>query len=299
LKSGHAESSSAPRAVVCTQPERGTKAVAAYHRPMLVREVCSNGPILFKSSLLEAAKIPHAFSTRLGGVSRGPFASLNFGNPAGITEPDPRHNILENFGRVLNAIGCAERSILQIHQVHGPNVVAIGSGGIHDDAAKADAIVLTDPSRIAAVRVADCAPVLIASADGRAVAAVHAGWRGVIAGVVPAAIAELRRATAVGDLIAAIGPCIGVEAFEVGPEVVADFDRVFGSAAPVRRRDDGKGHVDLKAAIFRQLRDARVRRVDTSDRCTVRDADEFFSHRRDQGATGRMAAVIGPRWRTH
>ena len=97
------------------------------------------------------------------------------------------------------------------------------------------------------------------------------------------------------DVIAAIGPCIGFDAFEVGPEVVDEFVARFGPAAPVRTRKDGKGHVDLREAVRRQLVDAGVSpdRIDTTDRCTFRDDGEFFSHRRDNGVTGRMAAVIG------
>ena len=101
-------------------------------------------------------------------------------------------------------------------------------------------------------------------------------------------------------LIAAVGPCISAPAFEVGAEVVAEFVRVFGSDASMvhgSNADASKGHVDLRAAVRRQLLGAGVpsEQIDLSDRCSVRDADEFFSHRRDHGVTGRMAALIAPR----
>jgi len=136
--------------------------------------------------------------------------------------------------------------------------------------------------------------VLIASEDGKVVAAIHAGWRGVIAGVVPRSIEALRCDTR--SLIAAIGPCIGFDAFEVGLEVVEAFEKTFGSAAPVRRVSYGKGRVDLRRAIQLQLINSGVTsdRIDMTDRCTFRDRDEFFSHRRDAGITGRMAALISP-----
>jgi YfiH family protein len=128
------------------------------------------------------------------------------------------------------------------------------------------------------------------------VAAVHAGWRGVIAGVVINAIGEMNRIRDVpaDRIIAAIGPSIGCEAFEVGAEVLDEFVGVFGPDAPIRRDADGKGRVDLREAIYRQLISAGVlpERIDTTDRCTFRDSREFYSHRRDQGVTGRMAAVI-------
>ena len=96
---------------------------------------------------------------------------------------------------------------------------------------------------------------------------------------------------------AAVGPCIGFDAFEVGREVLAVFRAAFGPEAPVRARPDGKGHVDLREAVRRQLVAAGVPedRVDTTDRCTVRDVEEFFSHRRDNGVTGRLAAIIATR----
>jgi copper oxidase (laccase) domain-containing protein len=121
----------------------------------------------------------------------------------------------------------------------------------------------------------------------------------VIGGVVPNAVAELGDAGCRAEsLIAAIGPCIGFDAFEVGLEVVEQFESVFADESLVRRTSDGKGRVDLRRAIETQLARTGVKReqIDRTDRCTFRDKDEFFSHRRDKGVTGRMAAVIAPRW---
>jgi YfiH family protein len=156
-------------------------------------------------------------------------------------------------------------------------------------------MVTDDATRTLSVRVADCVPVLFASSDGRVVAAVHAGWRGVIAGVVPRAIETMRTLDA-RSIIAVIGPAISFNAFEVGPEVLDEFQHKFQDPALIRRRADGKGYVDLRSAILRQLQQASVadRWIDTTDRCTFRDAEEFYSHRRDNGVTGRMAAVISP-----
>jgi hypothetical protein len=106
---------------------------------------------------------------------------------------------------------------------------------------------------------------------------------------------ELAALPGADGVAAAIGPCIGFGAFEVGPEVIEAFVRRFGEAAPVRRRGDGSGHIDLREAVRRQLVAAGLSpdRIDTTDRCTFRDSQEFFSHRRDNGVTGRMAAMIG------
>jgi copper oxidase (laccase) domain-containing protein len=103
------------------------------------------------------------------------------------------------------------------------------------------------------------------------------------------------RRTHDGDLVAAVGPCIGCEAFEVGEEVLHAFAGRFGAKDVLRRREDGKGHVDLRRAVRIQLVELGVTRVDETDRCTFTHREEFYSHRREDGVTGRMAALIGAR----
>jgi YfiH family protein len=265
---------------------------------MLYRKTSPTGVTFYASPLLERVGVPHAFSTRLGGISRAPFDSLNLGNPNGCAVQDVYENVWENYRILQAAAGCGGRELCHVHQVHGAAVVRAEAGKQFDTSGKADAIVTADAARAASVRVADCVPVLLAADDGRAVAAVHAGWRGVIAGVVTAALEEMGNVADATPTrcVAAIGPCIGPEAFEVGPEVLAEFERVFGARAPIRRREDGKGTVDLRAALRLQLVAAGVpdEYIDTTDRCTYRDAGEFFSHRRENGITGRMAAIIAP-----
>jgi polyphenol oxidase len=252
-------------------------------------------------------RAPHAFTTRVGGVSGPPFESLNFGNPSELPSGvgrDPKANIEANFARVLDAIGCAGRRIVQVHQVHGSwvHIVRRGDAGVGTPPivwgdVKADAIVTDDPGCVVAVRVADCCPVLLASADGRVVGAVHAGWRGVVAGVLPAAISALRTLAGVDtEIFATIGPCIGSERFEVGPEVAAEFWRVFGDGAEslLRPGVPGKYFADLKGALAQQLRAAGAERFSVDPGCTFSDAGRFFSHRRDAGVTGRMIGIIGP-----
>ncbi|MCC6950309.1 MAG: laccase domain-containing protein [Phycisphaerales bacterium] len=252
---------------------------------------------------LARAGVPHGFSERAGGVSRGVFSSLNFGNPMDLSGDarDPVSHIEENFRRVLVAIGAPGREVVQVYQVHGAACRVFREGGPSRDLRpegardfRADALVTDDPSRVVAVRVADCAPVLIASSDGRVVAAVHAGWRGVIAGVVKAA-AEAMRGLGGPAALAAVGPCISRDAFEVGPEVLAEFVRVFGDTAPITERPDGKGLVDLRECLRRQLVEAGVASPDALPGCTFGEPERFFSHRREKGLTGRMVGLIGPR----
>lgn len=245
----------------------------------------ANGVVFYRSTLLGNA--PHGFSTRIGGVSGGVFESLNLGNPSGVSENDPAKNLAENYRRLLIAIGCGGRKLLRVHQIHGKRVLWMDRNSPMDEE-KADGILTEDAGAAASVRVADCAPVLLATKDGKRVAAVHAGWRGTVAGVVSEAVKELG-----GELAAAIGPCIGMEAFEVGEEVLAEFEQKWGSRAPIRRRKDGKGHVDLKESLRMELVEAGVREIDVFEGCTVEMDRDFFSHRRDKGVTGRMSAVIG------
>ena len=268
---------------------------------MLQQRVFPSGVVFYASPLLEAAGVRHAFSTRLGGVSPAPFDSLNLGNPNGCPVQDDYDRVWHNYRLLQEAAGCGGRELCRVHQVHGCGVAPVETGRAFDVSIKADALVGDDPSRVLSVRVADCVPVLLATSDGRTVAAVHAGWRGVVAGVVTRALEALtaRSGAAPVEVIAVVGPCIGFDAFEVGPEVLDEFRRVFGADAPVRPRPtgDGKGLVDLRGAVRLQLVAAGVTpdRIDTTERCTYRDAGEFFSHRRENGVTGRMAAIIQPR----
>jgi YfiH family protein len=258
------------------------------------RRTASNGVVYYASPLLEARGVPHGFSTRIGGLSPPPFDSLNLGNPNGCEIQDNYGRIYENYKLFQSAIGVGKRERCWVHQVHGPTVIDARAGQTFSSGVKADAMVTDDPSRALSVRTADCVPVLLASEDGRLVAAVHAGWRGVIA----AAVVHAARMMAVAptSIVAAIGPSIGIDAFEVGPEVLVQFEKSFGPQTVSRRRDDGKGYVDLRGGIRRQLLQLGIPddRIDLSGRCTARDGDEFFSHRREHGVTGRMASIISP-----
>ncbi|MBU6413787.1 MAG: peptidoglycan editing factor PgeF [Planctomycetes bacterium] len=267
-----------------------------------IRNPASSHPGFMLSSALCTCQVPHAFTTRGGGVSSGIFSSLNFGNPGDlpVDHRDPITNIKANQAAVAQAINAADRRIVEVHQVHGAAVHVLRAHQPDHSTptdTKADALVTDDPSRLIAVRVADCTPVLLSSADGRVVAAVHAGWRGVIAGVLPAAIRAMR-AIGATNIHAAIGPCISSQHFEVGPEVAEEFFKCFGKdtdfVAP-HLTSPGKSFVDLKASLASQATAMGLVMIDTLPHCTVASPELFFSHRRDAGRTGRMMAIIGPR----
>lgn len=263
---------------------------------MLERRTSPRGVVTYISPLLQQANVRHAFSTRIGGLSSAPFDSLNLGNPNGCDIQDPTERVRANYILLQQAAGCAGVERAYLHQVHGAVAWTLTPGSTHNNDAKGDVLVSIDPNRVVSIRIADCVPVLLASRDGRAVAAVHAGWRGVVAGAALVGLQKLfeLHGASPTDVLVAIGPSIGFDAFEVGPEVLQEFTKAFERDAPIRRRIDGKGHVDLREALRRQFIQAGVdeSRIDSTDRCTHTHADEFFSHRRDNGVTGRMAAII-------
>jgi YfiH family protein len=261
---------------------------------MLQRFTATNGVVTYQSDLLRQAGVVHAFSTRLGGSSEGPYASMNLAHPPGDSVADPASAL--NYDRLKAALGLTDHELVWCHQVHGCTAATVSSGT--QNQLEADALLTDRPTVLLSIRVADCVPILLAGEDGRAVAAVHAGWRGVVAGVVPRTIAEMRARFGIDPqrTLAAIGPCIRDAHFEVGPEVAAEFRRVDLAGAVVEAAYP-KPHIDLVGAVTQQLHRAGIdaTRIDQTDRCTYRDADEFFSHRRGKGVTGRMAAVIAAR----
>jgi YfiH family protein len=185
---------------------------------------------------------------------------------------------------LLEALG-SDR-VIQVNQVHGGRAVLAGAGA--GGRVEADALVAREAGQAVGVRVADCVPVLIADEASGAVAAIHAGWRGVVAGVVRAGVELLGGRPAA--MVAAIGPCIGACCFEVG----ADVAREIGF---VDRWHDGKAYVDLRAAVRAQLRalgldDARVEDVAG---CTKHEPQRFHSFRRDGPNSGRMLGAIRAR----
>lgn len=263
---------------------------------MLERVAHENGVVFYRSPKLAALGLPHAFSTRIGGVSKGRFATLNLATLAKAQGGDGNARVAANFRLLREAVGCQRIPRVDVRQVHGCDVWVPDADIVHPRASpEADGLVTARPRQLLTIRTADCVPLLMASDDGKAVGAVHAGWRGVVAGVVPEALRTMAQRCGVPAerVFVAVGPHISVDRFEVGPEVAAAFDEAGLSPAVVR--DNGhRPHVDLLEAVLLQLDRAGVPNdhIDATDRCTHAHADEFFSHRRDGPPTGRMAAII-------
>jgi len=266
-----------------------------------MREVTFHGEG-FDLPLLRSAVIPagfrHGFTTRRGGVSEGPFASLNLGGRWG----DDPARLAENHRRFRAAAGSEDVHFAT--QVHGRALTSVTAGDAPATTARreADAVVTVAAGTCVGVYVADCVPILVADARTGACAAVHAGWRGTVAGVLGEALARLVGACGARreDLRVAIGPSIGPCCFEVGPEVVAAVEE----ADPGARAEGAiiasspRQHVDLWILNQRQALSfgAPADAVDVARLCTSCDSARFFSYRRDHGKngerTGQMAAFI-------
>ncbi|MDQ3646946.1 MAG: polyphenol oxidase family protein [Actinomycetota bacterium] len=210
-----------------------------------------------------------AFTRRAGGVSPAPYESLNLGTRVG----DDPVAVAENRRRAARAMGFDPAHLASSHQVHGRAVVSAGQDA-RGDLGEADIITVRDTDALAMILTADCVPVVIAGTD--AVAAVHAGWRGIARGAVEEGLARVGR-----PLVAWIGPSIRACCYEVGPEVVAAFA---AKDLPSARA----GRVDPADAALRLLERSGVDRVAVADVCTSCDR-RYFSHRRD-GVTGRQGA---------
>ncbi len=298
-----------------TRPRiRSTSGAQSADRCAVLREIThSSGPVVLTSDLLSKAGFAHAFSTRVGGVSAPPFDALNLQSVqanARIAEGEPRDSdafIRENHARFAEAAGLARDAVVvDVSQVHGCTVVAARDAA--RERVPADAITSARGGHAILIRIADCVPVLLACPRTGAVAAVHAGWRGVVAGIVPAAIDALRSlGCAPNELLAAIGPSISVRHFEIGPEVAEELTRAnLGAcvAAPgvhamgihATAGREPKHHADLVLGVRLQLERAGVEpaNIDAEPPCTYADRARFHSFRRDGAQSGRLAALIAP-----
>jgi YfiH family protein len=220
-------------------------------------------------------------TTRAGGVSEGEYASMNLGYASG----DVAERVTRNREIVGGLLPGAPR---WLRQVHGTGVLDLDA--TPPEETTADAVVTGTPRRVAEVLTADCMPLFLCDASGRRVGVAHAGWRGMAAGVIEAAVAALRVAPA--EVIAWMGPTIGPDAFEVGPEVREAFLRDDpGADAAFRSHRPGKYMADLYALARRRLARAGVASVHGGGFCTYHEPQRFFSYRR-VAASGRMGSFI-------
>src|SRR5882762_617889 len=263
----------------------------------------------------------HGFSTLPGGVS--PLDGKKVLN-LGFTDWDPRENVLENRRRFQSTLGANDLQLTSLKQIHS-DVIHLFPATPHESckglpaAVAGDASVTNRPGLLLGVQTADCVPILLADPENRAVAAIHAGWRGTLARIAVKAIGQMQMhcRTKPADLLAAIGPSIGGCCYEVGTEVAIQFHSQFADAPgwfdEFRTGDEPNpiqwlnmmppGHqpppqnvlLDLKKANSAQLLDAglRLENIFVSDLCTMCRRDLLFSYRKEGAASGRLISVVG------
>jgi YfiH family protein len=233
--------------------------------------------------------------TRHGGVSPSPWAKLNLGSLVG----DDLENVLENRQRIFQAIGRKTESIFDVWQVHGTSVVCAESPRpLTAPHQKADVILTDNPQITLLMRFADCVPILYFDPIHRVVGLAHAGWQGTVRYVAEAAVKTMQHVygSRSEDILVAIGPSIGMHHYEVGEDVITEVEKSFGSDAnnllPVQ---DGAVKFDLWAANRLVLEKAGIRCVEVAGLCTACHTTDWYSHRGEQGKTGRFGVIIGLR----
>ncbi|MEE9614074.1 MAG: peptidoglycan editing factor PgeF [Thermodesulfobacteriota bacterium] len=257
--------------------------------------------IIYASSerFFPSDSVVHGFLGRVGGVggvSPAPFSSLNLGGRVG----DDPENVRKNKEAVAAAFGFAADMLVTPRQVHGDGVAVVEGAG--DEAVEADGAVTAVKGLAIGVLTADCVPILLFDPVKRAVGVVHAGWKGTLKGVASRTVEAMESGfgSRPGDILAAIGPCIGVCCYRVGEEVASEFERVLGIGTEYVVREGGEGgegkasSVDLGGANTAKLLSAGLleENVTNESACTSCRNDIFFSYRKDAAVTGRQLSFI-------
>jgi len=242
--------------------------------------------------LLAFPETTHAIFSRHGGVSAGPYASLNLSRAVG-DDPDV---VTENNRRMLGAFGYRREQAVTAWLVHGRNGAVITRADLGRNPPQVDALVTRERCLPLTMRFADCVPIVFYDPAQHAIGIAHAGWRGVAVNVVEATVRTMVDAFGSDPhrMWAGIGPAIGVERYEVGAEVV---EPVVAACPPGTRltqpgSNDSRPHLDLAAAVTAQLQAAGIGAIEASGICTASNTDEWFSHRAENGKTGRFGLVV-------
>lgn len=265
----------------------------------IIEKINQEVPFLAADGIDAAGGVVHGFSTRRGGVSQGMWASLNLGVNRG---DDPDH-VRENYRRFLCAVGAEGGRLAMTNQVHKDTVRVVTSADWKTDPYEkveyeADGLMTATPGVALMVFGADCLPVLLYDPVRRAVAAVHAGWRGTAAGIVTRAVERMQEVygSRPEDILAAIGPGIGADCFETHEDVPNAMMAAVSTPALqfIQIKENGKYAVDLKGINAKRLEQAGLstEHIAVSSDCTCCDPDKYWSHRKMGTNRGSMAAVI-------
>ena len=248
---------------------------------------------IFESLALDG--LVHAVFTRLGGVSREPFATLNVGRHA--TTGDRAHDdgaaVSENHARIYAHLGLTAERVVSPHQVHSNRVTRAGVQDSGRVVPSTDGLVTDTPGLALLLRFADCQPIILYDPVNHALGIIHAGWRGVAQAIARRAVETMQETfgTRPQDLIAGLGPAIGPCCYTVGHNVASAMGYALPDWSQVMSIEENGWRFDLPVANAQQLFAAGVRKIEQAHLCTACRNDEFFSHRADMGRTGRFAVV--------
>jgi len=254
------------------------------------------------SALRESGLVIHAFSTRQGGLSKHPYATLNLGLSVG----DDPEAVRENRRRFFSALGIEASQVVRVKQVHGASVLVVDEVLVNkdgfprlllDEGYEYDAMVTNQRELALVISTADCLPIFILDPVRKAIGAIHAGWRSTVKRITQRALEKMAEGygTEAGDCIAAIGPGIGPCCYEVDSSVIRPLSKAFPYWQElVKEKENARWNLDLAKANLRLLLEAGVKEsnIFSTGLCTSCRADLFFSHRREKGRTGRMMNVI-------
>jgi YfiH family protein len=249
----------------------------------------ANGVVWYQFEELQDQQVPHAFLTRLGGASAPPFDTLNLGHTVG----DDLAAVEENHDRAFAALGISREQIVSPYQVHGTHVRLVSQAHTRTTQPATDGLLTTTSGVALLLRFADCVPILLFDPVHHAVAVIHSGWKSTAGNIAAAAVEAFVRhvGSRPGDLWAGIGPAIGPCCYEVGQEMWQAISRIKPEGIePLEQRGD-KLFLDLPNLVQAQLRTAGVKQIVPSGICTACHTKEWFSHRAENGRTGRFGAL--------
>jgi YfiH family protein len=259
-----------------------------------LRQEENNGLLYYRFHSLTAyyGEILHGVFTRLGGVSRPPYHWLNVSKSVG----DDQKAVDANHDLICQILGIRRGDIATAYQVHSANVAVVGPEDQGRVALQTDALVTNSPGVFLLLRFADCVPIAFYDPVQRAIGLAHAGWKGTLGKAAQKTVEAMTETydSRPADLFACIGPSIGPCCYQVGGNVVRLVNEVFPQQPHLlHQQGDGSRHFDLWEANRLQLASLGVRQIEVSGLCTACHNDEFFSHRADNGRTGRFAVVMG------
>jgi len=237
-------------------------------------------------------KVCHGVFTRHGGVSPAPWNTLNLGGTVG----DAHENVIENRARLFNVINRPVESIFDVWQVHGSRVMTTSRPRMKsEEHPKADGILTNAPNVTLLMRFADCVPIFLYDPIKGVVGLVHAGWQGTVAKIVVSAVQVMidEYDSKPEDILAGIGPSIGPDHYEVGEDVITRVKESFSECADrFLDRRNGLTYFDLWGANYHLLEIAGVKKIEAAAICTACHPQDWYSHRRENGKTGRFGAII-------